>query len=138
MKAYSQDLRDKVLAAVAAGTQSHRKVAEIFSISESAIEKWTGRLRQAGSRAALPHAGGPVRVLAEHAQLIRQAVKAQPDISLNELCEKVQADTGVVANGSMMSRELKRLNLRRKKSRSTTASARRRGQRPCAKPLPNT
>ena len=63
------------------------------------------------------------RVLAEHAQLIRQAVKAQPGISLGELCEKVQADTGVVANGSMkpaptaggVSRELKRLNLPRKK-----------------------
>ena len=127
MKAYSQDLRDKVLAAVAAGKQSHRKVAEVFGISESAIEKWTRRLRQTGSRAALPHAGGPARVLAEQAQLIRQAVKTQPDITLDELCGQVLAETGLVVNGSMMSRELKRLNLTRKKSRSTTASARRRG-----------
>lgn len=127
MRAYSQDLRDKVLAAVAAGKQSNRKVAEAFGVSESAIEKWTRRLRQTGNRAALPHAGGPARVLAEQAQFLRQAVKTQPDITLDELCEQVQAETGLVVNGSMMSRELKRLNLPRKKSRSTTASARRRG-----------
>jgi transposase len=62
MKAYSQDLRDKVLAAVAAGKQSNRKLAEGFGISESAIEKWTRRLRQTVSTTPLA-ASGPVFVM---------------------------------------------------------------------------
>lgn len=125
MKAYSQDLRDKVMAAVVAGKQSNRKLAAAFGISESVIEKWTRRRRETGSSAAWPHAGGPVRVLAEHAELIRAAVKTQPDISLDELCAHVKAKTGTVARLNMMSRELQRLNLPRKKSPFTTVSAKR-------------
>jgi transposase len=127
MKPYSQDLRDKVMAAVAAGQQSNRKLAAAFGISESVIEKWTRRLRETGSTAALPHAGGPVRVLAAHADLIRAQVKAQPDMTLEELCAHVQTETGTRARLNMMSRELQRLKLRRKKSPSTTASAKRTG-----------
>lgn len=127
MKPYSQDLRDKVMAAVAAGKQSNRKLAAAFGISESVIEKWTRRLRETGSAAARPHAGGPVRVLAEHAELIRTQVKAQPDISLEELCAHVQTKTGTRARLNMMSRELQRLNLPRKKSLSMTVSAKRNG-----------
>jgi transposase len=43
MKAYSQDLRDEVMAAVAAGKQSNRKLAAAFGLSASVIEKWTRR-----------------------------------------------------------------------------------------------
>ena len=127
MKPYSQDLRDKVMAAVAAGQESNRKLAATFGISESVIEKWTRRLRETGSTAALPHAGGPVRVLAAHADLIRAQVKAQADITLEELCAVVQTKTGTRARLNMMSRELQRLKLPRKKSRSMTASAKRIG-----------
>ncbi len=52
--------------------------------------------------------------------MLRAEVKRQPDISLNELCERVQAREGVATNTSMMCRELKMLNLRVKKSRFTT------------------
>jgi transposase len=120
MSAYSQDLREKVMAAVAAGKQSNRAIAETFGISESTIEKWTRRLRETGSVAAKPHAGGHPRVLAAHAARIRQLIDAQPDISHAELCAQLKAETGVRANTSMMVREVQRLNLPRKKSRSTT------------------
>jgi transposase len=45
MNAYSQDLRDNVLASVAADNQSNRTLAEAFGISESVIEKWSRRWR---------------------------------------------------------------------------------------------
>ena len=57
---------------------------------------------------------------------IRAAVKAQPDATLQELCERVEQATQIESDPSMMCRELARLKLPRKKSRSMPASARRR------------
>jgi transposase len=126
MKAYSQDLREKVMAAVAQDKQSNRQIAELMNISESTIEKWTQRERETGSVAASPHAGGVARVLAPHGDFLRAAVKAQPDISLDELSARIRAELKLRANSSMVSRELTRLTLGRKKRASTTVSGKRR------------
>jgi transposase len=127
MKAYSQDLREKAMRAVALGQQSNREIAATIGLSESTLEKWSRRLRKTGSFAAAPHAGGPDRVLAAHGAFLRAAVKAQPDITLAELSQKVSSELKLKVNGSMVSRELARLRLPLKKSRSTTASGKRRG-----------
>ena len=127
MKAYSQDLREKVMAAVAQDKQANREIAETLSLGEATIERWTRRHRETGSVAASAHAGGVARVLAPHEAFLRAAVKAQPDISLDELCGRVQAELGLKVSGSMVSRELTRLRLPRKKSRSTTANGKQSG-----------
>ena len=57
---------------------------------------------------------------------IRAAVKAQPDATLQELCEAVEKETKIKSGSSMMQRELVRLKLPRKKSRSMPASGTRR------------
>jgi transposase len=123
MKAYSQDLRERVIAAVDAGQQSHREIAATFAVSKSVLDKWTKRWRDTGSVAALPFAGGRQRALKDCADVIRAEVKQQPDVTLAELCERVTTQTAVTASRSMMSRELQVLALPRKKRRSTTASA---------------
>jgi transposase len=124
--AYSQDLRERVMAAVETDTMSHREVAALYSVSESTIEKWLVRKRETGSVAALAPAGGRPRVLAPYGATLRAEVKRQPDLALSELCERMQAREGVAANTSMMCRELKRLNLLVKKSRSMTRNRKRR------------
>ena len=45
MKAYSQDLRERVIAAVETGGQWRPEIAETFGVSESTIDKWTKRWR---------------------------------------------------------------------------------------------
>jgi transposase len=127
MKAYSQDLRERVIAAVKQGVQSQSEIAETFGVSPSTVEAWWRRWRTTRSVAALPHAGGNPRVLSECTTTLRTAVKQQPDITLAELCEQVAEQHDAQASPSMMCRELQRLRLPRKKSRSTTASATRRG-----------
>src|SRR5688572_7798868 len=127
MKAYSLDLREKVMAAVAAGKQSNRKLAEAFGFSELTIEKWTRRQRETGGVAASAHAGGAARVLAAHHALLRAAVKAQPDIRLDELRERLAGERQVHVSASMVSRASTELHLPRKKRASTTASEKRRG-----------
>lgn len=127
MKPYSQDLRERVMAAVTAGKHPNWQIAETFGLSESTIEKWTRRERETGSVAAAPHAGGTPRVLAAHTDFLRAAVKAQPDITLDELCARVGAQLKLTVSPSMVSRELTRLQLPRKKRVSTTVRARLRG-----------
>ena len=125
MKPYSQDLRERAIAAFEAG-KTQAEVAAQFQIHKSTLEKWWYRWRDTGSCAALPAGSGPQRTLQETEKLIREEVKKRPDATLDELCERVAEATGLVASRSMMCRELQILNLPRKKSRSTTANARRR------------
>jgi transposase len=125
MRPYSQDLRERVMAAVDTGQQSLSEIAQTFRISESTVDKWCQRQRDTGSVAARPFAGGRRRVLQGCGAMIRAAVKKQPDVSLAELCERVQTAHGLQTSPSMMCRELQRLKLPLKKSRSMTASARR-------------
>ena len=115
MKAYSQDLRERVIAAVEAAQQSQAAIAQTFGISASTLDKWVKRWRDTGSVAALPFAGGRHRALKECAALIRAEVKQQPDVTLDELCERVAAQAEVTASRSMMPRELQVRALPRKK-----------------------
>lgn len=126
MKPYSQDLRERAIAALEAG-KTQAEVAAQFDIHKSTLEKWWYRWRETGSCAALPVHSGPKRKLQAAEKFIRAEVKKQPDATLMELCERVQTAKGVRASPSMMCRELQILNLPLKKSRSTTASARRGG-----------
>ena len=123
MKPYSQDLRKRVIAAVRAKRQSLSEIARTFGVSESTVDKWAKRWRETGKVAARPFAGGRRRALRECAATLRAEVKQQADVTLDELCERVRQRDGVVASPSMMCRELQRLGLPRKKSRSTIANA---------------
>ncbi len=127
MKAYSQDLRERVITAVETGQQTRPEIAATFAVSESTIDKWVKRWCDTGGVAVLPFAGGRQRTLKGCTTVIRAEVKRQPDVTLDELCERVEAQTGVSASRSMMSRELQRLALPRKKSRFTTVPKTRRG-----------
>lgn len=126
MKAYSIDLRDRVVASVESAECNIPEAARRYKVSEPSIERWLARKRTTGTCAPLPHAGGVPRKLADAEAAIRRAVKAQPDATLQELCERVEKETQIQSEPSMMCRELARLKLPRKKSRSMPASGTRR------------
>jgi transposase len=127
MKPYSNDLRERVIVALEAGLESQGGIAETFAVSLSTVEKWWRCWRETGRSSALRHAGGGSRMLRGCAAFIRAAIKEQPDLTLEELCAWVAEAEGVKASPSMMCRELQRLRLPRKKSRSMTASGIHRG-----------
>ena len=127
MNPYSQDLRDRVVAAVKADKQSQARVAETFGISLSTVEKWWHRWHTTGQIAALPRRSGPERTLTGCDDLIRGIVQEQPDVTLDELCARVAKTQGVSASSSMMCRTLRFLSLPLKKNRSMTVSGTRRG-----------
>jgi transposase len=126
MKPYSQDLREKIIRALEAG-ETQEEVADRFSVSLSFVEKLWRRWRTSGSCAALAHAGGRQRALREQEAAIRKEIAAQPDVTLSELCERLAGAGAPSVSLATMCAELQRLDLPRKKSRSTTASATRSG-----------
>jgi transposase len=126
MRPYSQDLREKIIRALEAD-HTQEEAADRFSVSLSFVEKLWRRWRETGSCAALPRAGGRQRALREHEAALRAGVAAQPDATLAELCERLIDAGAPSVSVATMCAELQRLSLPRKKSRSTTASAIRRG-----------
>lgn len=123
MKPYSQDLREKIVRALEAQEETQEEVAVRFSVSPSFVVKLWRRFRETGSAAALAHAGGRSRSLQASEAVIRRALDRQPDLTLLELCEEVGASGGASVSTKTMCLELQRLDLPRKKSRSTTRSA---------------
>lgn len=115
MKAYSTDLRERAVSSVERGECTIPEAARRYQVSEPSLERWLARKRNTGSCAPRPHAGGVGRKLAAAERAIRDAVKAQPDATLQELCERVEQDTTIQSDPSMMCRELARLKLPRKK-----------------------
>jgi transposase len=123
MAAYSIDLRQKILHAYERRLGSQRALADVFGVSLSFIEKVLRRYRTTGELGPKPHAGGQTPRLDAAAQvLIRQRVHASPDATLEELCAYVADTTGVRVSLATMCRLGQRLDLPRKKSRSTPAS----------------
>jgi transposase len=122
MKAYSTDLRERAIESVERGECNIPEAARRYKVSEPSLERWLATYRKTGTCAPRPHAGGPTRKLATAEATIRAAVKAQPDATLEELCKIVEKETKIQSAPSMMQRELVRLKLPRKKSRSMPAS----------------
>jgi transposase len=115
MKPYSQDLRERVIAALEAGDETQAEIAERFCLCKSTVEKWWYRWQATGSCAALPLGHGPVRTLEAYETFLRAEVQQQPDVTLAELCERMAASHTVSASLSMMGRTVQLLNLPRKK-----------------------
>jgi transposase len=127
MKSYSTALRHKIVQAYERRLGSQRALADLFGVSVSFVEKLLHRHRSTGSVAPKPHAGGQQRRLAAPAEpVIREAVHATPDITLEELCTCVADTQGLRVSVPTMCRALQRLGLPRKKRRFTRVSGTRR------------
>ena len=115
MHAYSQDLRDRVIAACQAGEESQEKIARRFAVSLRWVKKIWSRHRATGSSAALPHGGGPApKLTPAHQAQLEQLVAEQPDATLEELKER----SGAPVSLGRLSRVLRRMRLPRKKKSS--------------------
>ncbi|HEY5870287.1 MAG TPA: transposase [Candidatus Tectomicrobia bacterium] len=123
MKAYSVDLRAKILRACDQQFGSQRAIATMFGVSHSCVEKLLRRRRRTGSIAPRPHAGGRRASCDEAAlSLVRRAVQTHPDATLAELCTQLVVQRGLRVSVSTMSRLALQLGLPRKKSHSTPAN----------------
>jgi transposase len=120
---YSADLRERVLAACESGAGSRAVIARRFSVCEATVYNWLRQAREEDRRAPKPHAGGPAPRLDNGAlDALRELVAAQNDATLAEYAERLATRTGVRVSRPTLCQTLRRLKLRRKKSRFGRAS----------------
>jgi transposase len=118
MKAYSLDLRQKVLAAALRGDRTIREVAELFGVGTSFVNKLLDLHRTGQDLAPKPHGGGyPPRLLPRHEKLLRAQVRQHKDATLEELRTHLEEQDELSVSVSTVSRALIRLDLGRKKKR---------------------
>jgi transposase len=122
MRAYSMDLRQRVLAAVRRG-ESSVAIAARFGVSDSWVRKLRICFRRRGHVRPTPHPGRAALVPAERRSDLVDLVRARPDATLRELCSAFRGKTGVKLSVTTMFRTLRALGFTRKKRRSMLPSA---------------
>lgn len=114
MKAYSQDLRQRVLRAIDAGA-SQSEVAETFAISVASIRRYLRARRETGQYAPKVSPGRPaVKGAMLQAHLLSQ-LQAHPDVTREEHCRLFQTKHGIAVSPASISRARMALGWTRKK-----------------------
>ena len=108
MKAYSEDLRERVVTAVDQG-MSRREVVRLFGVSEASIKRYLKLRRETGSIAPKTIPGCPPRKTGMLQERLRPQLEAHPDATLEEHCRLWEAQTGVKVSTSTMRRAILRL-----------------------------
>jgi transposase len=121
-KTYSDDLRDRLIAAVTSG-MSRNEAADVFSVAISTAVKWMRRLRDTGSSAAKPRGGSTSR-LEQHTERILAVVKERPDATLKEIVAVLRKQ-GIRSSQTALWRFLDRHNITRKKKSLRAAEQKR-------------
>ena len=110
--AYSQDLRDRVLAAYDRGMMT-RQIAEIFQVSRAWARRVKQRRRDTGQRSARPMGG--MRVIKVDLEHLRELIVRQPDATTRELHQRLRSERRVECGESAVGMALRRLGLSFKK-----------------------
>jgi transposase len=135
-RAYSLDLRERVVAAAAAGA-SCREVAKLFKVSVASVVKWSQRFRATGSAAAKPRGGRRVFVLTAHRDWLLGRLATTPDVTLRALVVELH-ERGVAASYGSVWRIVHAAGITFKKNavRHRTGSSRRGAQARAVEGLP--
>ena len=112
-RAYSADLRERVLHACAAGARPRAEIAEQFEVGESTVYLWLRQQREEGRTAPKRHTGGHASRF--DAEELRAVVNAGNDRTLAELAAAYAARTGQAISGPSVRRLLLGAGITRKK-----------------------
>ena len=116
-KAYSQDLRDRVIVAVGRGA-SRRAAAAQFSISASSAIKWDQRFRETGSAQAKSLKGKSRSPLEAYATWLLALNAGEPDLTLEEIRSRIEQEHAIAPAVSALWRFFDRHKISFKKNRS--------------------
>jgi transposase len=130
MKAYSIDLRAKIIKLYEEGKISQRKLAEQFDVALSFIEKLIKQYRETGSVAPKKRiVQTPSKLNQEQLKVLEKLVEENNDATLDELSQMLHECTGKLISRVTVGRMLKKLNLTLKKN---VASNRKRNRKSAA------
>jgi len=122
MKAYSEDLRRKVVEALKHGLNKS-EAARLFGVSLSSVKRYARMAREGRSLKPGKAPGKRPKIDECGRRLLEAHLKQRPAASLSERCELLERVVGVRVSESTISRLLKRLGWTRKKRLWARASA---------------
>ena len=125
MKTYSQDLRDKMLAALDRG-MPRKEAVGAFGVSPATLKRWLRRRRQTGS--VVPkrrRLGMRLRIgaSADERRALWRQLEEHPEATLEEHRELWEHERGVRVSVATMSRAIRRLGWTYKQRRWEPPSA---------------
>jgi transposase len=128
-RAYSRDLRIRVIDAVSAG-RSAREAARMFAVSASSAVKWVQRWRMLGVVEASPIRGHRRSPLIDHADWLLRLIDERPDATLAEM-RALLRERGVTTSNASLWRffDLRGVSFKKNRAGGRTV-ARGRGSRP--------
>ncbi len=136
MRAYSTDLRERIVRVVAEG-QPMREAARRFGVSVSAVKRYVVRQQETGSLQRTPIPGGPRKIRREHDAILLARLQAEPDATVLEHCAWWAEHQGQEVSEATMWRALHRLGWTHKNRHWQPASVTRRRARPGAQTSPS-
>ena len=120
MQSYSQDLRDRVLRALARG-EGPSAIAERFEVSRFYVYQVRDREQETGVRSSF-QIGGHRRSRVQDAEpVLRRWIAAEPGLTLQDLQERL-AEQGIAIKTGALWHQLNKWNLTFKKKPCTPAS----------------
>ena len=116
-KAYSIDLRQKIVDAYDRGDVSQRGLVKQFGVATSFVQKLLKQRRETGNiRPKIRRGQIPPKLNEEHQEILAGLVKANNDATLAQLCEQLEAKTGIRVGITTMHKTLKKMNFSLKKN----------------------
>ena len=116
MKAYSQDLRERVLRAVDLG-RPRAEIVQLFGVSRATIKRYLKQRREEGHVRPKAIPGRPPKKQAQVEAGVMPQLQAHDDATLEQHCDLWEQAHGERVSRWTMSRAIKRLGWTRKKRR---------------------
>src|SRR5689334_13485432 len=118
MKAYSLDLRTRVVEAVDRQVGTQQEVATLLGVSCTFIKKLLRQRRETGSLAPKPHSGGQKAKVSEkqREQVRAYILRVRNDATVSEVHAYVERALQVAVSRATVGRVLQALGLPRKKN----------------------
>ncbi len=121
MKAYSLDLRTKIVQSVRRGV-SISETARRFGVNRSTVGRYLKRLDEEGSLAPKKAPGSPSKLDESAMRLLEEDIKSRPWVTHKQRSEFLFAACGIEVSEAMICRAIKkRLSLSRKKDQQEIA-----------------
>jgi transposase len=114
MKAYSQDLRERIVQTVDEG-KTQEETAYLFKVSPKTVQRYIKQRREKGHLLPNPIPGRPPTKRAEIEAKLQLQLEKKPDATLQEHCDMWEAETGKKVSISTMSRAIEHLKWTLKK-----------------------
>jgi transposase len=116
MKAYSMDLRRKILEALSTGTPKAR-VARSFGVGLSTVKRYAGRAERGEGLTPRKSPGKRRKVGSTAQRLLERDLEERPTATLPQRREMLSRVSGIEVSDSTVSRTLRRMGFSRKKDR---------------------